>query len=242
MIIATALFIFGIILITSYLRGQNSKIERGNDYVKVYVAQKDIPAGTSATAIESGGFIRQDRVLRRDAAPRPIYNISDVSKLSLNQTVYAGEQLSAYKFGAQSSLMVADQLKGSLRVFSVHLKPSGTAGLSIKPGDHVDIQMSRNDNGVVTTQFVARDVAIMQTPDSMAAQLSQNSTPTTSPDSLKANGDPTLWMLMASDATSQAILWGQAAADGDGLQFQLRGSTTATDTKLPPLSAAPVVN
>lgn len=234
MLIAAALFVFGLVLITSYLHGQSSQLERGNDFIRVLVAQKDIPAGTSAAAIESGGYVESTKVLRRDAAPHAIHDITDVKKLALSQNVYAGEQLSAYKFETQSALNPADQQKGTQRIIAVHVKPSGTAAQLIKPGDHVDIAVSYEQNQVTNTTIVARDVTVLQTPDSLASQGGASPTDTKEP--LKANDDPTLWVLQASDATMQSILWGQAAANDDGLQFLLRGSTSATNTKLPTIA------
>ena len=259
LLVAVGLFSVGLMLATSYLRGQSSRLERGNDYVRVLVASKDIPAGTAASQLQDGGYVETQRVLRRDASPQVLDSLKPVAKLSTSQNVYKGEQLSAFKFETQSGLNPTEQIKGNERLVSLHVKPTGTVANLIKPGDHVDVWASgkvhvqgklakrmmssigesgamASDN--VVTWLAVRDAVVLQTPRSL-----QGSDSNADPGAGTKNNDETmLWVLQVSDESAQQLLWSQANADDDGLIFALRPSDGAQETKQAPTFMPPDVS
>lgn len=261
LLIAVGLFLIGIMLVTSYISGQSAKLEKGNDYVRVLVAKKDIPAGTSASQLKSGGYLEEQKVLRRDATPQAIHDISTVKKLSTRQNVYPGQQLSAYQFETQSGLNPTEQIKGTERLVALHIAPSGTVATLIKPGDHIDVfgsgdpvylgPMERKaakklgiNQGLLTnvkpiiTWLAVRDAIVLQTPDSLAGPTDPNAKKAP----VKAKGDDELYVLQVSDEGAQSLLWTQANTDEDMVQFTLRPSDGAEESTLDPLVTTPDVN
>ncbi len=251
LLVAVGLFAVGLMLSTSFLRSQSARIERGNDFISVLVANKDIPAGTSATQLLSGGYVESQRVLRRDATPQALTTLDDVSKLSTSQNVYKGEQLSTFKFESRSGLNPTEQIKGNQRLISLHVRPTGTVGNLIRPGDHVDIWASGKisvqgkleqrmlksvgESGSIasdnfTTWLAVRDAVVLQTPQSL-----QGSDGGGEPGAgTKMDDEAMLWVVQVSDESAQQLLWSQANADEDGIMFALRPSDGAQNSDVTP--------
>jgi len=239
--IAAALAFVGLVLATSYISGQRNKITAGQRMTTVLVAKKDIPAGTAASELEDSGYVESQKYKRDDVAPQVLHDLKGLSKLKTNSTVYAGEQLTAHKFETTSSLNPAAQIKGTERWVAVPIGPSGRISQYVHPGDHVDILASGdlkpaggNSEAVSTTWIVARNVLVVQTPES---QLPDGSSSSTSGPP-KPGSENALYVLQVSDAVAQNILWSNNTSstkvnDAGGLQFLLRPSDGDQETKLP---------
>ena len=236
LMIAAVLGIVGIVLTTSYIKAQKAELSRGKQEVKVWVAKKDIPAGTQASALEDGGYLEEGEMLREDAPPQTVHNIKDVKKLSLNETIFAGEVLTAHKFETTSGLNPTEQIKGTERLISVPIPPSGAVAGLVKPGDHVDIIASANGQSAVTW-VVARDVLVLQTPTSLLPKGSE-----VDPVAMKAGDDPQLYVFQISDKVVQDTLWSEASSGDSGLRMSIRPSDAAQDTKLRPQATFPDAN
>jgi Flp pilus assembly protein CpaB len=259
-LVSVALFVIGLMLVTSYLRSSTARMERGNSYVSVLVAAKDIPAGTAASQLEDGGYLETQRVLQRDATPQALTTITDVRKLSTSQNVYKGEQLSAFKFETSSGLNPTEQIKGTERWVSLHISPTGSVAQLVKPGDHVDIWASgkvkvagkmakqmlgdtgaegaaiSNDNFV--TWLAVRDAVVVQTPKSLAGESGRDADEA----GTKFSDEPGIWVFQVSDTAAQQLLWSQANANEDGLILALRPSDGAEETRQRPMFSPPDVN
>lgn len=238
LMIAAALGFVGILLTTSYIKGQRAELSRGKQEVKVLIAKKDIPAGTSAKTLSDGGYVDVTTVLREDAPPQALHDVKDVAKLTLSETVYEGEYITAHKFEVTSGLNPTEQIKGTERFMAVALNAvSSTNGL-IKPGDHIDIMRGGGGDEAVASYVVARDVIVSQTPKSM---LPAGSEPSTEP--LKVKADPEIYVLQVSDKVALDIVSSSIGTEVNaGLWALLRPSDGAQESKLPPRSGYPNVN
>lgn len=235
LLIAVALGFVGIMLTTSYITKQRAELSRGQDEVKLLVATKDIPAGTKGSTLQDGGYVEFATVLREDAPPQPVSDVKDVAKLSLQDAVYEGEYLTGHKFDRESQLNPTEQIKGTDRMMSLPLNaPQQLAGM-IKPGDHVDIWASDGKR----TWIAARDVVIIQTPESLAPQ-GEEAAPAAP---AKATGEALLFILQVPDKVVHDLMFSYHAADGETkLWPALRPSEGDTESELPPLTDLPDVS
>lgn len=242
LVIAGVLFVSGLVLVSSYIAGTRARIEQDSDFVRVLVAAKDIPAGTDVKTLEQDGYVKLDKVMRRDAAPQAIHSLEQVARLSTRQDVFRGEQLTALRFEQQSGLGAADQIRGTQRMVSLAFNVPATVASRINPGDHVDIWASgdlrdRTNNERPTTWVVARDAVVVQTPASLRTDAAgKQDAP---PEEPKATGDPQIYLLQVSDRTVHDLMWSQHVADQHGLTLVLRPGDGAQNTRLSPRTTIP---
>jgi pilus assembly protein CpaB len=253
LLIAGVLALVGIVLTVSYIDGEKRDLSLGKEEVTVLVAKKDIPAGTPSGTLESEGFLEKTDILREDLPPRPLSDIKDVKDLSSNQTIYKGETLSGHQFETKNSLNPADAIKGTERLASVSITPYGTVSELPRPGDRVDLMASGTVKAVtyngkdfeeaVCTWVAARDVLIVQTPDSLEAQATgEEGAPEVAATSTKATDDEQLYVVQATDEGLQGIHYSYATSDDTKLVMNLRPSSADQETKLPPRCGLPTVN
>jgi Flp pilus assembly protein CpaB len=242
LLVAAVLMMIGIVLVTSFIRGERRSLSRGKQQVQVYVAAKDIPEGTPAKDLESGGFIQSRDMTREDVPPQAIGKLSSVASLVSNQTVYAGEVVSVTAFDRTAGLKPTAQVKGNERLLSLPIPSANDLGENIRPGDHVDMIASRKIDGpkgpLVDTRYYARNIEVMETPTSLAPAGTDpaKQAPT-------ANGGTNLYVVKATDSEVQNILFGLSSADENKFFLVLRSSSGDTQSKLAGITAPdPSVN
>lgn len=239
LLVAAALMLVGILAVTSFLRAERKQLEQGKQQVQVLVAAKDIPAGTSAKDLESGGYLTTTEVLREDAPANAIGKISslkvDKQWLISNEDVYKGEILTTRAFDDQQGLAPTHAIKGNERLFAVPVKASSDAAGLIRPGDNVDILAALKVDGSqsVVMTMVGRDVEVIETPQSLTPKGVE--VEASAPD---AEGDTKLYVLKATDREWQNIQLANATSDNFGLLFSLRPSNGDTESNLPPMIGA----
>lgn len=232
LLVAALLMLIGIVAVISFIRGERQQLSHGKQEVTVYVATKDIPSGTPADELESGGFLDTKDVLREDAPPNAIGKLDTIEKLTSNDPIYAGDFITFTAFDKSAGLKPTAQIKGNERLFAVPIQATSDAAGLIRAGDHVDIMAALTtggDGGNVMT-VVARDIEIIETPESLQPEGVE-----TDPTTPSANGDTKLYVLKGSDREWQNIQFANASSDGDGLLFGLRPSSGDTETKLTPM-------
>lgn len=236
LLVASALMLVGILAITSFLRAERQELSRGKQEVQVFVAAKDIPAGTSAKELESGGYLETTELLVEDAPASAIGKMSslkvDTKWLTSNETIYKGEVLTTRAFDKSTGLAPTHQIKGNERLYAVPIKASSdTAGL-IKPGDHVDIHAGiKLPAGQQTAAtVVARDVEVIETPESLRPKSVE-----VAEEAPDAEGDTKLYVFKTTDEEWQHVLWALGNSDNYGLMLALRPSNGDTESKLPPI-------
>jgi Flp pilus assembly protein CpaB len=243
LLVAAVLMMIGIVLVTSFIRGERRSLSRGKQQVQVYVAAKDIPEGTPAKELQSGGFVESRDMTREDVPPQALGKLSSVASLVSNQTVYTGEVVSMTAFDRTAGLKPTAQVKGNERLVSIPIPAANDIGSHVRPGDHVDFMASRPMStaagSTMETRVYARDIEVMETPTSLAPE-GDDSTTKDAPD---AEGNTKLYVIKATDAEIQNILFGLSSADENKFFMLLRGSSGDTQTKLAPLNAPdPSVN
>lgn len=235
LLVASVLMLVGIVAVVSFLRSERAELERGKQQVQVLVAQKDIPAGTSAKELETGGYLAPTDVLREDAPVNAIGKMSslkvDGKWLTSNETIYKGEILTDRAFDDTQGLAPTHQIKGNERLFAVPVQASSDAAGLIRPGDHVDVLAALKIDGsqTVAMTMVARDVEVIETPQSLTPKgvEAEQAAP-------EADGDTKLYVLKGTDREWQNLQLANATSDNFGLLFGLRPSNGDTESNLKP--------
>jgi len=234
LLVAATLMMVGVFLVTSFIRGERRDLSRGKQEVQVFVAAKDIPAGTSAAELEDGGFIESKDVLREDAAPQAVGKLASIDKLVSNETIYKGETVSYTAFDKTAGLKPTAQIKGNERLLSIPIKSSNDVAGLVRPGDHVDLfasfGASSSEGQIVQSNIVARNVEIIETPESLAPK--EEPTKATAPD---AEGDDKLYVIKATDREAADILFGQSASDVFKISMLLRPANGDSQLDIPPI-------
>lgn len=240
LIIAAALAVVGMVLVGNYLQEQRRSIEKGNEFVKVLVADKDIPAGTEVNALESGDYLRTERILKRNAQPQALKSLKPVGDLAVNRTIFVGDQLTARSFANDAGLKLADQIKGNERQLAIPVGAFQSVGGQLKPGDRVDIfasnklKLNGKDDDVSATWVAARNVQIVSTPQSRVPEGEE-----AAPEPIKAGADPEVYVVQVTDRVAMDLVWSFSHSDEVKLQMVLRPGDGSQETNLPPQTAPP---
>lgn len=234
LLVAAVLMIAGVILVTSFIRGERRELSRGQQQVEVFVAKKDIPPGTPAKDLESGGYVDTKEMLRKDQPPEAVGAISSLEGLISNETVYKDEVISRIAFDKTAGLKPAAQIKGNERLFSLAIPAANDVASMIKPGNRIDIYavfaVQSSVGEIKQMTVVARDIEVMSTPTSLTPKEVE-----TDPSAPEAKGDAKLYVLKATDREAANIAFGQSAADDHGLLIMLRPDNGDTASNIPPL-------
>ncbi|MCB0879182.1 MAG: hypothetical protein KDC46_09410 [Thermoleophilia bacterium] len=235
LVVAALLMLLGIVAVISFIRGERQDLARGKQEVQVFIAAKDIPAGTPADELESGGFLDTKDVLREDAPPNAVGKLKTLDGLVSNDPIVKGDFVTYTAFDKTAGLKPTAQIKGNERLFTVPMKPSSNVAGLVRAGDHVDIFAGLNSgagNQVLET-VVARDVEIIETPETLQPDGAE-----VTPAAPDAEGDTVLYVLKATDREWLNIQFALSNSDDYGLLFGLRPASGDAETKLPPVYGA----
>jgi Flp pilus assembly protein CpaB len=231
--LAIALAAVAVLLVFYYVAQERGRLQEDQELVTVWVAAKNIPAGTSGAELRSGGYIDEKEVERNALSSSALLEPQDVaSKVVVNQ-IYKGEQVNVLRFRSQAERGVRAQLSGNLRAIEV---PGGSQQLlagTLQAGDHVDIVATirykfvnfgtvpegTSNEELTATRVVLRDILVLR-----AAQ----STDVTS--RLSEGPNQALSALLAvTDAQAQKLHFA-TRADGPEWTFALRPPVDSADS------------
>jgi Flp pilus assembly protein CpaB len=233
LLVASLLMLLGIFAVISFIRGERQDLSRGKQEVQVFVAAKDIPAGTPADELESGGFLDTKDVLREDAPPNAVGKMDTIEKLVSNEAIYAGDYVSITAFDKTTGLKPTAQIKGNERLYAIPIQAANDAAGLIRPGDRVDlfaaIQES-NGGGDMSARVVARDVEIIETPESLVPESVELDAAAP-----EADGDTKLYVIKTTDEEALNIKLAIARTGDDssaGLMMLVRSSSGDAESQL----------
>jgi len=155
--IAVGLAVVAALLTTFYVANYKRHVRQAETTVTVYVATKDIPAGTPGTELAGHGWLGTADVTRRTVVPGAISSPDQVSRLVSSQPIYAGEQITLRRFASQTQLGIRSQLHGPLRAISVGGSTDQLLAGTLKDGDHVDV-IANLKSGSCDSCLAVRDV------------------------------------------------------------------------------------
>jgi pilus assembly protein CpaB len=154
--VAVGLALVAALLTTFYVANYKRHVRQSESTTTVYVAKKDVPAGTPGADLLKRGWIGPQDVVQRSVVPGAISDPDQVRALLTTQDIYAGEQVTLRRFANHEEQGVRSQLHGPIRAVSIPGTPDALLTGTLKDGDHVDLIANlKNPNG----QFVATSSA-----------------------------------------------------------------------------------
>jgi Flp pilus assembly protein CpaB len=140
----------------------------GSTAIRVVVATHDVTVGTTVSDAQSRGYLSYQTVRQSDLADGAVTDFSAVEGDVVTQPLYAGDQLTVNRVGAQRSQTPAYQVTGNFRAVRVPFDPNSGLLADVQPNDHVDVLTSyRQDNKTYT---------YLSVPDALVLQVDQPST------------------------------------------------------------------
>jgi Flp pilus assembly protein CpaB len=178
--VAIGLALVAMLLTLFYVVNYRRSVEHGQATVQVFVATKNIPAGTAGSAIAHRD-LKTMSISRRTVVPGAISDPSQIASLVLTQQLYAGEQVTLRRFSDVKTEGIVGQLKGTVRAVQIPGDPNQLLAGTLKAGDHVDVvanltlpESSTTSSTPHATRIVLRDLTVLQAPPS--ASLTSSAT------------------------------------------------------------------
>jgi pilus assembly protein CpaB len=169
LILPVGLAVLAAVLIGVYVVSYRNSVNNGADLVKVYVAAKDIPAGTGGSAVASGDYLKSETVPRRAVVPGSVVATSTLEQQVVADPIYEGEQITLRQFAPKTQGGVFAKFSGTERAIAVLGEPHQVLAGTLKPGDHVDVVATARYHAPMsraTTKVVLRDLLVLEAPDS----------------------------------------------------------------------------
>jgi Flp pilus assembly protein CpaB len=172
-VIAVVLAALAALMTSYYVTNYKRHVQQGEDHVKVYVASRDIPAGTAGS--DAMHMLKRKTVTKSGVAPGAISKPAEIKSKIASQRIYAGEQVTVNRFASVSQSGIQGSLKGTLRAYQVAGTANQVLAGILKPGDHVDLVAnfhyklaSQTQSGLsyAATKIVLRNLKILRAPGS----------------------------------------------------------------------------
>jgi|SRR2546426_3659858 len=216
--IAIALALIAVLLVFFYISNYKRTVQQGQDAVSVYVAAKEVPAGTSGADALSQHLLVTKSIERSNLAPGWIGSGEQLKNLSAAEKLYPGDQATTFRFRSESQKGIRAQLTGNLRAFDVPGSRSQLLSGTLKAGDRIDVVGSWNVPEGVTRHFarvILRNLLVLQ------GATSNSNSKLTNPNEQQSV------MLALTDGQAQKLFWMMKNGEWS---LQLRPTTDAADS------------
>ena len=137
--IAVALALVAALLTSFYVTNYQRNVRKDETNVPVWVASRDIPAGTSGAEAAQKSMLKKSEVVRRNVVPGAISNPDQVAELVTAQPIFAGEQVSTRRFSTPSQRGIQAQLVGVQRAIAIPGDAHQLLAGTLRNGDKVDL-------------------------------------------------------------------------------------------------------
>ncbi len=213
----------GAVLVGVYVHNVKQNELAKQEPVRVLVAKKVIPAGTTGAAAAADGALDTKTIPRDAVASSDVLNdITPVENLVTNSPIFPGEQILKSKFGKPgdtSRLTLADD--GTMAV-SVSLSDPNRVDGYVIPGSDVAVFLTTKTG---TQLLLPRANVIAVGTKTLVPSSGQNS----------AQTDSSIVTFGVSQADAQKLIYAQSAGT---LYLALLSKDSKVDTKLPATSTA----
>jgi Flp pilus assembly protein CpaB len=230
--IAVALAALAAILTSVYVVNYKRHVQNGENKVPVYVAAKDIPAGTSGAEVVDQHMLKKVTVPKKAIVAGAISSPEQLSQYIATQDVYEGEQVSTRRFAPPKEQGIRAQIKGTQRAYQVEGDQHQLLAGTLKAGDHVDVVATwgikvpgtsgGSDDDAIVSRDVIRDVLVL-TP----AEAGTGGGAVTSSSQSSA-----FVQLRMTDWQAQKMIWVQknTVDNGEGWHLALRPPNGSLDS------------
>jgi Flp pilus assembly protein CpaB len=174
-VIAVVLALFAAVFTTFYVTNYKKTVQHGEGHIRVLVAARDIPAGTSGSEVIAQHMLKPVTVTRSALTPGWVAEPDKIARLVATQTVYAGEQVSLRRFSTANEVGIRAQLTGTLRAIQVSANPNQLMAGTLRKGDHVDLVGNfkvdnQNSNSAHYDRVVLRNLLVLRAPQPVTAK------------------------------------------------------------------------
>ena len=229
--IAVALAALAAILTSVYVVNYKRHVQNCEDKIPVYVAAKDIPAGTSGAEVVDQHMLKKVTVPKKAIVAGAISSPDQLSQYIATQDVYEGEQVSTRRFAPPKEQGIRAQIKGTQRAYQVEGDQHELLAGTLKAGDHVDVVATwgiknpgqgTNSEEAIVSRVVLRDLLVLT-----AAEANAGSSAVTSSSQQSA-----FVQLRMTDAQAQKMIWIQKNSEdnGNGWHLALRPPNGSLDS------------
>ena len=170
--IAIALALVAALLTSFYVSNYQRNVRADETNVAVWVAARDIPAGTPGASAVQKGFVTKTEIVRRSVVPGAISDPKQLAGLVSTDKVLAGEQVTSRRFVTPSERGIHAQLKGIQRAISVSGDKDQLLVGTLQNGDRVDVVATFAAPESAQLHFsrvVLRDIEVLRAPQGAAA-------------------------------------------------------------------------
>lgn len=166
-VIAVTLALVAALLTSFYVTNFQRNVRSDETNVPVWVAKRDIPAGTSGADLEAKGLLERTEIVRRSVVPGAISSPTQVEQLVATQPIFAGEQISTRRFASPAERGIRAKLTGVQRAIAVPGDEHQLLAGTLKDGDRVDVVASWTyPEGGQThySRIILRDILVLNAP------------------------------------------------------------------------------
>src|ERR687884_1288003 len=115
--IAVVLAVLAALLTIFYVTNYKKSVQQGEELVPVWVATRDIAAGTSGSEVGDRRLLRASEIPQRSVVPGAISKPEQIDELVATDKIFEGEQITLNRFRPLGEQGIKAQLKGRLRAF-----------------------------------------------------------------------------------------------------------------------------
>jgi Flp pilus assembly protein CpaB len=213
--IAVALALVAALLTMFYVTNYQRNVRQDETNVPIWVAKRDIPAGSTGAEIAQKGMLEKSEIVRRSVVPGAISNPKQIEELVASQPIYAGEQISTRRFVTPSQQGIKAQLTGVQRAIQIDGNEHQLLAGTLRAGDKVDLVATfgaGGNNGPLFTRIVLRDIEVLRAPAGVG---------TTQKVTSGSQGGDYSVMLKPTDTQVQKLHWVYAAAASGEAKWHL---------------------
>jgi len=177
--VAVGLALVAALLTTFYVANYKRHVQQSEATVKVFVAKRDIPAGTPGADLVAHGWVSTAAVVQRTVVPGAISSPQQILTLISAQNIYAGEQVTLRRFANHEELGIRSQLHGTLRAISIPGSGDELLAGTLRDGDHVDLVANLKTGTCVTctaVRTVVRNLLVLHAPVTGSSKVSASGT------------------------------------------------------------------
>ena len=122
-----------------YVTNYQRHVQSNEAHATVFVAAREIPAGTSGTDAMQHNMLVKKVVTRSAVVPGSISNPSQLAGSIATQPIYTGEQITTSRFSDSAVAGIQGQLKGTMRAYQLQGDGNQLLAGTLRAGDHVDV-------------------------------------------------------------------------------------------------------
>ncbi len=172
--LAVLLGLLAVTLTLAYVHSYKNKVQSGAAPVTVFVASRDIAAGTPGSELVTGKALVAREVPTHDVVQGAISIRRQLAGLITSERIYAGEQVTTRRFTTAAAAGIRGDVTGTLRALAVPGDPQQLLAGVLQPGDRVDVVMAihlRTPGGDerIASRVILRNIRVLSAPEAPTA-------------------------------------------------------------------------